>query len=469
MIISPKTKKILIDNGYEKLLKLKEYKFTYFISLYLIPKIDDVLSIEESVKIREKEKFLKQKELDENLEKRVLDIKDFMVKNSDIIKNKEIKKAFEHLIHIGENCLKYPFILSCRDSIYKLFDTMFSLVYNGDIYFFDSDTYDLKTIIKNEFIKEIKLEKNSKKLAEYEPHYIKPSKPINYARLHSGRLKEIDQAEYDRKLVEYQIDLIKAEIHNRQEDEIKKSLSNRDLKYTTTSIYYYNNMKNKEDGKTDVIKIDVLNAYQPYYYYIDRRLLNIPKVTYDDVITGFNFIGTKKVGYIDIPCNKKIKSSKLIEDGFQLNFDNNTKIILKVLKDIKINEYLKKHTEYEKYNYDWFDDTYFSDDIFDLTDTRVYNGDGITRVGKTVFPYDINIYVNSSSKTVEKEVYKEILVEDPKGYLLYVYSDSDTYKLYAKSIVYYFYQNKYLEEYSLLESYNIIDLEKKTKLRLRYD
>ena len=79
--------------------------------------------------------------------------------------------------------------------------------------------------------------------------------------------------------------------------------------------------------------------------------------------------------------------------------------------------------------------------------------------------------MNSSSKTVEKEVYKEIsvekevykeiLVEDPKGYLLYVYSDSDTYKLYAKSIVYYFYQNKYLEEYSLLESYNIINLEKK--------
>ena len=377
-----------------------------------------------------------------------------------------MREIFEQIIKIGENCIKFPFLLYQRDDVYTGISGLFSIAHNGDIYFFEEKTCNLVAIIQNEFIKELRLVKNYFK-TEYVPQYIHPTPPANDAYLFEGSAKTLHQSEYEKKLAKYQVDLMFAEIHNKMEDEKKRASLGKTSVYTTTILSYYSSIENKEKDKPEIIKIDSFLDHQPYYYSLDRKLLNIPKKVYGSIQDCVRFVGTEEIGYIEVSFNKEIVSSKLLKDGFQLNFDGNTKIILKILRNQKIDDYLEKHKQYTEYNHTRYNESSFNSDMYDLTNSRICYFDQVLNMTTSVYPYGVKIYVNKENMIGNFD-YQEVVVHDLNGDLIYFYSNSKEKKLFANMLVYYFYQARYLKNFSLLEEYSILDL-KKEKMNKKND
>lgn len=361
-----KYKKIIIEAGFEDLLKTDHYDYNNMILKYVIPE---------------------KSQINFNIEERLDELKTLWNQVNNKISNEVVLNSLKRLILFCENTIKNKeYLCNCYDKIFsniKDIEQSKISIYNGDIYLINNYDNSITYIIKNDLIAYITTGIENIKLNEYKQNYITPSAPVdasvNYKK--DSFLEKKEKAEYQRRLTEYQVELIKADLHNKEEDKkhIESICKTKDARYLY--LGYYLNENDKKNNNLQLISIEYDDKF---FNYLSRYLPNIQKenefitkwinkdrlladeehdiiAKSDHSIDGYKIIGNKEIGYIDILLNKKIKKSIFTNNIFEIDFEDKSKIIVKNYKRNELEKIKKKHK-----NLNFIEDSILPDDCYYL-------------------------------------------------------------------------------------------------------
>lgn len=456
-----KAKSIINKKGFGDLLKTNYWNYDTMILKYIKPDVVTSGLYRKDMSLNEQQQI--EEELNLKINERLNKLKELWKETHNLIKDKKILDSLERLIRIGENSIKYKEQLDNKFSpnligINNNDQTIFS-IYNGDIYLFNDNDCSLFYKIDNDLISYISTDSVIEKKQEYKQKYITPEEPIDLSILKENKLsKEYSKSQYLKDLAKYQAELIKADVHNREEDKKHTESINQtsDIKYV--SIYFYLSVKDKnERNKFDLgEELKIPYGTGSIFNYLIKYLPNIDKYnlfgktvisnysTDGKEIKGYNIVGNKNIGYINLPSNKLINSMRKIDNSFEIKYDKN-KIVVKKYDNVDIKSVIKKEFKNIKFKEE------IRDNIFDC-----YN------LGSEIsYLYNPAFYVYRLDKNTT-----EVLFQLKNNDTIYIYSDCVDYELSPFLLAYTYQANDFKiyseiigEEFIKKNSYNIIEIE----------